>query len=407
MNLKDKIRAVKTAVVRAKPEDSLMDIVEGADGAFSGIRMLYSKKGVGAPLVDSIHLANNVCGLFSHDNVLAYSDEIMEQCLVDAAMIGYKRRVLFDTNLLSDLPKLLLGEEFNTRDKALSILKYVKSEFAGSIDFSFPLLENLREYCDRNQKFPIRKLASAYYFDEMISNASDLENHNHDFSSYEKKSVETWENYRASEDIWRLIYKRDLTYVLMLKVFHLCWSNKHQTVESILSQLVEFCLTKFDVIPLKELYFSWKVIIGISLNQFTPVFKEKPLKNPTSKSIRRIRALSWDLYLFRYCETLLSEETKNFFYVPLVTTMDEGLLATLKMCPIKAVVMLKEARYIETIFEDEDLFQITLEASMTKKHQQIIRDPDRHINKNMVSNSALLSEIDKLEKLITGLVNSR
>jgi hypothetical protein len=148
LDLKEKIRNVKNCVVQATPNDSLLDVIERAEGAFSGFRMLYSKNGVGAPLNDSEHKNAKIRGLFCDDNVLAYSDDILRQCQLGEAGIGYIRRVLFDTNLLSDLPRVLEDEDFSSKEAACEILEYVKEHFGGSIDFSFPLLENLRQYCD-------------------------------------------------------------------------------------------------------------------------------------------------------------------------------------------------------------------------------------------------------------------
>jgi len=407
LDIKDRIRNVKNCVVQATPNDSLLDMIERAEGAFSGFRMLYSKNGVGAPLNDSEHKNAKIRGLFSDDNVLAYSDDILRQCQLGEAGIGYIRRVLFDTNLLSDLPRVLEDEDFSSKEAACEILEYVKKHFGGSIDFSFPLLENLRQYCGGNKKFPIRKLAAAYYYDEKISEPRQIRTEKHDFTSFFGKSSKTLDSFANSPDIWSLIKKRDLTYAIMLKVFCICWSNPHQTIESILNQLIEYTLKTYDVLPLKELYFSWKVTVGLTMRHFTPIFEEKDLKNPTSKSVNRISALAWDLYMFRYCETLLTEETSNLFYVPLITTMDNGLLDTLELCPIKAVIMFEDAKYVETIFADEIMFQITLKQSLSASQKNVIRSPKRHINKSKIDEHLLNSEISKLEDTVYQLAERR
>lgn len=164
---------------------------------------------------------------------------------------------------------------------------------------------------------------------------------------------------------------------------------------------------ELGVLPLKEIYFAWKVVIGFSIGFFTPVFDEGSLKSPKDDSVKRIGALAWDLFIFRFTETLLTEETGNNFYIPSVTTLDKGLLDTISSCPVKAMISFPELKYVETIFEDELQFQLCLDSSMSAKQKERILDISRGIKGAKKSRQYMSISISELEKSIKKLTSKR
>ncbi|CAI3806161.1 hypothetical protein GLGCALEP_04113 [Pseudomonas sp. MM221] len=156
--------------------------------------------------------------------------------------------------------------------------------------------------------------------------------------------------------------------------------------------------------PLKELYFAWKVIIGFSTGYTTPVFAEKALRAPHKKSIARISALAWDLFIFRFTETLLTEGTDNSFYIPYVTTLDQSLLDTIASCPLKAMISFPQLRHVETIFEDELHFQYCLDAAMSERQRTIMQEAGRGLKGNKRQRHHISRSIHELESAITKLL---
>ena len=294
--------------------------------------------------------------------------------------------------------------DLTTRSKVEKILEVVEQEYCGGFCFAFPMLENLRSYTSVNNPYPVDKVAAAFYFDAKLQGNTIQDNSDNIFEPYLEKSEELWKEYRASEDMWHAIDRRDLVYVVMLKTYYLCWSLDQIMIEDSLRKLVDFCLDELGVLPLKELYFAWKVIIGFSIGYCTPVFDEKLLTKPKKKkSVERIGALAWDLFIFRFTELLLTEGKHNNFYVPTITTLDGGLLDTVHICKVKAMISFPEVKHVETIFEDELHFQHCLDAAMTKKQKDVLSDPKRNIKGDQKSRHSLSLATHELEKLIDQL----
>lgn len=342
--------------------------------------MLYSTEGSGAELQVKDSAKHILVGVFSGSKLLAYSDPIGEEMKSGVATIYYKRRVLFDTNLLTDLPRYFLDEDLSTRDRVAEVLSIIQTEYGGGFDYVFPVLENLREFIKENNPYPVRKVAAAIYFDHLIRGEARLEGDKaRMLDPYLLKSESVWASFRSSQYAWDMLDRRDTIYFVMLETFYLLWSRGCLTIEDALNHLVDRCLDVLGILPLKELYFAWKAIIGIGIGNYTPVFDEPDLKRPTKGSIRRISALSWDLYVFRFVEALLTEEKGNSFYVPSFTTLDKGLLATIYSCPVKAMVSFEDMRFVETIFEDELLFQQCLDASLSVRQKQVLTEAGRSV----------------------------
>lgn len=404
---KSNILCAKSAIINADESYSLMDIIDSERESFCGARLLYSTENAGVQLNDFAD-QELLTGLFSNSRLLAFSDEIMKQMNNNDCQLLFKQRVIFDTNLISDLPKYFNNESLSTREKIEKILSIVKHSFAKGYDFSFPMLENLRKFTESNNSWPIYKVAASFYLDEKLQNTalSNKPFSYKDTPTLFEKSEKLWDSFRGSEHVWKQIDRRDLIYVILLKTMDICWSSSNLTIENALEKIVQFCIDELNVLPLKELYFAWKAIVGFLYSEFTPIFNESPLKSPNKKTLDRISALSWDLFLFRFTETLFSEEKGNSFYVPSVTTLDTALLDTIKLCPIKAVLMYDDIGYVETIFSDELNFQHCLAASTTQKQKEILDNEKRAINNRYTSRYRLQMAILKYEKNIKNHVSA-
>lgn len=405
---KDKIYRVKKAILTADQNSSLQDVIDKDEAAFSGVRMLYSTNFSGAQLQVDVSLKHIISGIFAKDRLLAYSDSIRNKMELGTSVIGFKQRALLDTNLLSDLPKYFKGIEITTTEKIENVLTVIERIYGGGFDYTFAMLENLRQFTCDNNPHPVNKVSAAIYLDHKLRGAINKSNTEGDiFEPYVEQAESVWMSFRSSEVVWGLVDRRDLVYAVMLKTFHMCWTNTNITIERALHILVDYCLDELGVLPLKEIYFAWKVVIGFSIGFFTPVFDEGSLKSPKDDSVKRIGALAWDLFIFRFTETLLTEETGNNFYIPSVTTLDKGLLDTISSCPVKAMISFPELKYVETIFEDELQFQLCLDSSMSAKQKERILDISRGIKGAKKSRQYMSISISELEKSIKKLTSKR
>ncbi len=401
---KEKISRVKKAILTADQNFSLKNIIDRDRPAFSGIRMLYSTNSSGVDLQIDDALKHIISGIFSKDRLLAYSDSIRNEMELGASVISFKKIVLLDTNLLSDLPKYFKGDDITTTEKVRDVLIAIERVYKGEFNYLFAVLENLRQFTCDNNPHPVNKASAAIYFKHKLKGDIYGSNMEGDiFEPYIEQAESDWMDFRSSKVMWSLIDRRDLIYAVMLKTYHICWTSANITTERALHNLVDYCLDELGVLPLKEIYFAWKVVIGFSVGFFTPVFDESSLKSPKSDSVKRIGALAWDLFIFRFTETLLTAEKGNNFYIPSVTTLDKGLLDTISSCPVKAMISFPELKYVETIFEDELQFQQDLDFSMSAKQKERILDASRDIKGAKKSRQYMSISISKLEKSIKKL----
>lgn len=191
--------------------------------------MLYSTNASGAQLQTEDTLTHLFSGIFSKKGLLAYSDSIKSEMDAGTSIICYKQRALFDTNLLSDLPRYFKGEVITTRQKIEEILEAIEKNYTGGFDYSFAMLENLRQFVQDNNPHPVNKVSAAIYFDQRMHGAAGSSISVEDiFSQYYEQAESAWKNFRSSEHIWRIIDRRDLVYAVMLKTYHLLWTEKYQ-----------------------------------------------------------------------------------------------------------------------------------------------------------------------------------
>ncbi|WP_013586771.1 hypothetical protein [Paraburkholderia phenoliruptrix] len=398
---REKLRRAKTAILNQDRHQSLADIIATDREAFSGLRLLFASDVSGTPIQSSLEATGCASSLFCGKGMLAFSDEIEAQMRLGRAELLFGVRAILDTNLLSDLPKFFAGDAIRTREQVEASLQFVIQNLGGKIDWTFASLENLREAGKPNNPWPFLKVAAAHHFDR--HGISPI--HREGLLEYVPAADDQWQAWMASDECWRQITRRDLFYAIMLFSVHECW--KGSAVDAAMSNLVDFCLESFNTLPLKELYFGWKAIKGIhEPTGRLAVFAERPLSSPTKDSLGRISALAWDLFLFRWCETLMTELKGSMFYVPAVTTLDADLLATIKACPLRAILMDDAGKAVEAIFDDELDFQRCLHDSISDSARIRIDDPERQAKSGSISRYSLSQAIYSLEAEVADMVKA-
>lgn len=397
----DKMRRAKAAILCRDPHESFADTVMRDREAFSGLRVLYASDYSGTPVQAAIEQSGTISSPFCGIGMLAFSDEIEEQMKSSAAPIMFAVRALLDTNLLSDLPKFLCGESITTRDRVASALQFLDKDLQRTIDWTFASLENLREVSKPNNPWPFLKVAAARYFMDHGLSTTDIDG----LKRYIPEAEDQWQTWLGSPISWHHVFRRDVCYAILLFAILECW--KGSSVSDAMSKLVDFSLDTFETIPLKELYFGWKAIQGMhSPVDRLALFAEAPLASPNKKSLDRISALAWDLFLFRWVETTMTELKGNVFFVPAVTTLDDDLLAAIKACPLRALLIFDSEKTVEAVFDDSLQFHECLDASISNATRERIEDPARKASAGNISRFRLSHTISELEKEISKAVSS-
>ncbi|MBS7420382.1 hypothetical protein KHW15_12715 [Pseudomonas syringae] len=408
-----KMLRVKTAILCRSPGDSLLDIVASDREAFSGIRVLFASDEGGVPL-QGLGRSDNpnvpVVPLFAGKGIFAFSDAIEKQMRSGSAPLEFPFFSLLDTNFLTELPGFFRHENSKHREKVRATLQFIEDQGGRGFDWMFASLENLREVVKPNNPWPYQKVAAAKMFDAMMHapevRERVLKGHAEQIQDYISAAEEMWDSFLTNRDVWACIQRRDMMQSIMLRALLECWNGR--SVDDGIRCLVDFCLDNFDAMPLKELYFGWKALSGFADKQTRmPIFDEPALRNPNADSANRISALAWDLYMFRHCETLMTERKGNQFIIPVVTTLDDGLLKAIKSCPLRALLIHDEARKVEAIFDDEIEFSTCLDRALSNETKMRINDPVRIARPKRISKHDLSYLINSLESEVKKAAKAR
>lgn len=398
---RDIIDRVKRPILQADREASLSEILNSDISAFEGFRVLYSSAIAGAHIPIEEKNKVSITSMFSEKFLLAYSDSIRDEMRLEESTIVYQPEAILDTNILSELPNYLCGLSVKDEYSVKNVIESIGSDLGGAFDYSFPMFENLRFYKDNNPH-PVRKVAAALYLSHIYqSGAEHIDMGSQVLEPYMDLSEKKWTQYRSNPWVWHMIDRRDVIYAVMLKAYCLCWEDTHISIQDFIRNLVDFSIHKLGIFPLKELYFSWKAASGLRTGNYMPVFNERPLKQPNSDTLKRLRSLAWDLFIFRYTESLLSIGKGNFFNIPYVTTLDNSLRESIELCRVKAVICSTSLGYVETIFEDEIEFQMLLDESLSLSQLKILQDPSRDIKGKISSKHFITQAISDMEYAIS------
>lgn len=404
---KEKMCRAKAALHHAHPNDSLAEILGRDREAFSGLRLLFASDVAGA---DISHLlpANDpniaVMGVFCTQKFLTFSDEA-EQAMRRGGTYRYSlaARTILDTNFLSELPLFFEGKEVKESAKIADTLSFIKTRLNGSFEWAFAGMENLRQAVRENNPFPYRKVAAAKYFDEtgaITPRHTGFSVRDPELDTFFTGAEDFWSAIMSNPASWDALRWRDTVYCLTLKAMLERWSGS--SVEDGLRNLVQFCLDDLEMLPLKEIYFAWK---ALRPNGRLSILDEKRFLSPHDKSIKRINSLSWDLFLFRWIEKILSDRERADFHLPLVTTLDRNLVAAIQDCPLRAVLIHDEAGLVESIFDDSRAFNVCLDAAITPAQRERIFDSNRQIGRAARRPSLLQDCIYQLEEGVRELVH--
>lgn len=401
---RERMAVAKHAILQATDADSFLDVIENARDAFRGVRVLYASNVAGEPMQALLANGKYLASVFGGHGLLAFSDEIEVAMRRGRAKIMFATRPLIDTNLYSDLPKALSNRGFTADSRVTQTLRQIADVFGqDSMDWTFAALENMREAAKPHNPWPLRKSAAAqHYLIYGLSNPSA-----NDFADFRPLAQAHWHDWLRSAAVWHQVRRRDTVYLVLLCVFKEAWGGCNPMVG--LQRLMVFCIEHLGTIPLKELYFAWKILRGVENPAAAmPIFSEPCMKQAKPDSLSRISALAWDLFLFRWCETLMTQRVNAAsdafpFYLPAVTTFDVDLLAAIRTCPLKAILVNDDAGIVESVFADELPFHECLNQAMTVSLHGQWTDPERRSQAGHIDPHRLDDCIRQLETHIANM----
>jgi hypothetical protein len=402
---RERMALAKQAILLATDDDSFWDVIEHARDAFRGVRVLYASNAAGEPMQDILSNGKYLASLFGGRGLLAFSDEIETAMCRGEAKIMFATRPLIDTNLYSDLPKALSGQTSTTGTHLAHTLQQTTQAFGkDSLDWTFAALENIREAANPHNPWPLRKSAAAHHYlaHGLTKPSAD------DFAEFRPLAQTQWDDWLKSEHIWHQVHRRDTVYLVLLCTFIEAWSGSKPVDD--LQRLMIFCMEHLGTMPLKELYFAWKILRGVDNPALAmPIFSEPCMKQVKPASLGRISALAWDLFLFRWCETQMTQRVKvssdtATFYLPAVTTLDIDLLSAIRACPLKALLVNDDAGIVESVFADELPFHDCLNQAMTASLHKQWADPVRRAQAGHIDPRRIDDCIRQVEMSITNKV---
>lgn len=290
------------------------------------------------------------------------------------------QKVFFDTNFVSNLPLYFSSNRDKLKEEKLRIDKIIDdtiNKYNGSYDFNFIFFENAIEY-EKGNDYPVRKIAAMLILKDVFD--GKLFNYKNIFyfddvekiRTYTDTSKTLWKSYMDSDVMKNFSFQHTCHYLVLLRFYTIYWENADQSEERIFTRLVLFIKKNFKKLPIKSLYFCWK-ILKIYKNELQnekySMFTEKPLVSLKSKSLKRLKALSWDTHTYRFFESFSTEKFEgkpNLIYLPLLTSLDKKMVKTIANCPIQSIYYHPKQGRVEMIFEDEKEFSIFFSSFIVK-----------------------------------------
>lgn len=327
------------------------------------------------------------------------------------------QKVFFDTNFVSNLPKYFSSDRYKLKDEIIRIEKIIEdviNKYNCSYDFSFIFFENAREY-GKNSYHPTRKVAAMLVLQEVIDNKNmkfrDIRffDHSDKVERYIEKSKNLWKSYLESEMLKVFKTNHICHYLVLLRFYTVYWKNPNQSDDDIFNGLVAFVKKNFKKIPIKSLYFCWKILKIYKNNNIDDfsMFTEKSLISLKKDSLKRLYALSWDTYSYRFFESFSTEKFEdkpNLVYLPLLTSLDNNMVKTINNCPIKAIYYHPSTLNVEMIFDDEQDFSIFFNRYIEKYFSEY--KPSRSVETD-ADKQKYVNLTNALENLCEGMMISK
>jgi hypothetical protein len=369
-----KMRKVMTAVAAAPPTKSFASIIDEERDAFQGIDVVYATRGHDSYIqqvrLDQIEATCPlVTSLFNGSGLLFYSDRIYRDMMRGPAPILLDFSVGLDKNICENLHCYVKNKGFSKVPEMLQLLKLMRG--TGERDFNYDFLAYLVEEYDHifvpNNDRPFNTLYALKVLDHMDLNTLmsfpriSISAATHDYAL--KAAHKTLSFFLANGSLADMQEQRQVGYLVLLKALQLHWAGT--AAGTALGELAKFCFDEFGKFPKREIYFAWKLLGGDGQHYsfFAPAVQR------TDASLKRLKGMSWDLTMLRWAEMMSYSQRTHAqgtadFFVPFVASMDQKFRDMVNACPLKAIIIDRKNKIINSVFSDEIRFQVRLQDNM-------------------------------------------
>jgi hypothetical protein len=407
MNAVEKMRKVMTAIAAAGPSVSFASIIEDERDAFLGMHVTYSTYAHDSyiqqlKLQEIEQRCPLVTSLFDGSGLLFYSDRIYSDMRNGPAPILMDYSIALDKNICEILRCYVKNVGFSRPDDVYKLLQLMRGEEKPNFNYDFfsYLVEEYEHMSVPNNVRPFETLYALKLLDRLEIS---------DFSSFPKLAIKDEAKDQAmleAQQTMSWFFANDLlsefraghraVYAMLLKALLMKWSGASQ--ETALAELAAFSLEVLGKFAKREIYFAWKMLGGDG--QDYRFFA--PAATPSRKSISNLMGMSWDLTMLRWAEMMSALQRAHAdgvpdFFLPFVASADQRFRDMIAACPLKAIVLDRQNKIVNSVFRDEMDFQLRLQEQIGRAGLSFgtLKDQGRRHNASL--------RIGPIEDAIAGL----
>jgi hypothetical protein len=399
-----KMRKVMTAIATSPPTKSFAAIIEEEREAFMGLDVVYATRAHDSYIqqvrLDQIEAACPlVTSLFNGSGLLFYSDRIYRDMEQGAAQIMLDFSIGLDKNVCENLRCYVNNKGFSKIEEMRRLMHLMRGsgENGFNYDFLAYLVEEYEHMFVLGNDRPFDTLYALKVLDHLDQTALarfpsiSVTPSTRDYAL--AAAQETLAFFLANGSLASMQEQRQVGYLVLLKALLLHWAGK--TADVTLGELTRFCIEEFGKFPKREIYFAWKLLGGDG-NQYRFF---APAVQRTQASLKNLRGISWDLTMLRWAELMSSSQRRHSqgvpdFFVPFVASTDQRFRDMVAACPLKAIVIDRKGKMLNSIFYDEYAFQACV-------HEQMERVGARFgDSKNQARRHTKALPINRVEQLI-------
>jgi hypothetical protein len=287
----------------------------------------------------------------------------------------------FDSNFAEKLRALINGEKIQQvdRDRVTAVLKLKASNQNVQFDIVPFLNENTRLVRDdpKNRR-PLNTLVAFYMLDHLDWEAFLADQTRFKFDAsiedirmrLEIKAAEFLASQYSNEEVLKQEAIAMGTQALLLR-FATLWKAHRGNRKQVLRDLLDFCLFELGFLPISELTLIWR---GTHEKQVVPFFG--PLINPSSKTLKSVRGMAWDITHLRSLQDTARKSVFGSFFIPYFVSLDERWRNLLRINPIKVMLIDDATRSVNYGRSRDVEFQLLI-AEVLSDRAKVEMNPEK------------------------------
>jgi len=392
------------------PNKNFAALVESNRNLFKGFKVVYSTFNINNTFSGTcLKSIEDDCAVlkkfFYGTGLLYYTDELYEKTKVEGRIdIPIDYSLSLDSNVAEKFRIWEKGGDLSAEksrfEELVHFIKDTKVDDKGqgfNFDYNFFIIENLLDSMKENNHRPFNSIRALKRFDHLHYERKKFDIDKPRFTETReeagKRAIETLHTYHSSNEGFKFLHRRKGLYLILLKAVVLK-QQRSLTLSEKMNELTLFSLNSLGKFAKNELYYCWKMLkYGDKLRFFSD-----PISQLNKKSLSKIKGMSWDLFAFRYQETLASKANIGEFYVPFFASFDNRFVDLAAACPIRVIIIDDQDKRVITLHLDEAEFQQELNSSLSPETLNTLQDPKAKIAR---MNSTVTDK--KLDTLISSL----